>query len=270
MTPPTENVFGKYGGTPAQNYEKYFVPVIGSPLGNELIEIASIHEGEQVLDVACGTGILARLALKRAGNSARVVGVDINPGMLNVAESLTTGKSIEWHEANAEDLPFADESFDIGLSQYGVQFFQDTSAGLHEMRRVLRQDGRLFVRTAGPTPQVFVILGDSLANHVSPELRGFVDKVFSLYDYETIHKFFHTAGFRDIEIRHEMKRLRLPSPEKFLWQYIESTPLSAALASISNAQRLAIEKEVVAKWQQFVEDTALILDLPDILTTARR
>src|SRR5262249_60545343 len=98
--------------------------------------------GDRVVDVACGTGIVARIAAARVGPSGVVVGVDLNPGMLNVARSvsLTDSRSaapIQWQEASADKLPFPGESFDIVYCQLGLQFFADRPAALREMRRVL-------------------------------------------------------------------------------------------------------------------------------------
>ena len=75
------------GVNPPENYERYFVPNIGAPVAKDLIEIAALHPNERVLDVACGTGIVARLASQRVGTNGSVVGLDVNPGMLAVARS---------------------------------------------------------------------------------------------------------------------------------------------------------------------------------------
>jgi predicted RNA methylase len=78
-----------YGGSAPENYERYFVPAIGAPLANDLIGIAALRPGERVLDVACGTGVVARLASQAVGSAGTVAGLDINPGMLAVARSTT-------------------------------------------------------------------------------------------------------------------------------------------------------------------------------------
>src|SRR5690606_1369490 len=102
-----------YRGSPPQNYERYFVPAIGAPAARGLMGIAALRPGERVLDVACGTGVVARLAAEAVGGSGTVAGLDINPGMLMVARSsVPAGMTIEWHEAGAESMPFADAAFD--------------------------------------------------------------------------------------------------------------------------------------------------------------
>lgn len=100
--------FGRaYGGNAPENYERYFVPAIGAPVADDLIKVAALRKNERVLDVACGTGVVTRLASHSVGSAGTVAGLDVNPGMLAVARTATPpGMTIEWHEASAEDMPF--------------------------------------------------------------------------------------------------------------------------------------------------------------------
>src|SRR3546814_10556694 len=101
----------------------------------DLVRNAALREGERVLDVACGTGVVTRLASEQVGATGAVSGLDVNPGMLAVARAATPeGMSIEWHEANAEAMPLPDASFDVVLCQLGLQFMPDRQAALREMR----------------------------------------------------------------------------------------------------------------------------------------
>jgi Methyltransferase domain len=135
-------------GTAAEVYEKELVPAVFAPWAPIVVDLAHPRKGDRVLDVACGTGIVARAAADRVGPNGRVVGVDLNPGMLKVARATwstgsRSGMSAEWHEASADNLPFPDASFDIAYCQLGLQFFADRAAALGEMRRVLAGGGRL-------------------------------------------------------------------------------------------------------------------------------
>ena len=175
--------FKQYSGNAAENYERYFVPTIGKPFATACLDAAGLRQGERVLDVACGTGVVTRLAADRVGRDGAVAGLDINPAMLAVARSLpTSGAAIEWYEGNAESLPLPDGSFDVVLSSLGMQFVPDKASALREMRRVLAPDGRLAVATVGPTSPLFAILERALARHVNPEAAGFMRMVFSLYE----------------------------------------------------------------------------------------
>jgi ubiquinone/menaquinone biosynthesis C-methylase UbiE len=127
----------------ANPYEALFVPALFRQWASKVADTAAIHRGQRVLDVACGTGILAREAASRVGAAGHVVALDPNPGMLAVATRLAPG--VEWREGVAESLPFPDGSFDAVVSQFGLMFFRDRRQALREMRRVLAGGGRLVV-----------------------------------------------------------------------------------------------------------------------------
>ncbi len=126
----------------AKAYESLFVPALFRQWTTKMVDTATIRPGHRVLDVACGTGVLTREAKSRAG-SGQVVGLDLNPGMIAVASGLAP--DIEWREGAAELLPFADRSFDVVVSQFGLMFFRDQAHALREMMRVLTPGGRLVV-----------------------------------------------------------------------------------------------------------------------------
>jgi ubiquinone/menaquinone biosynthesis C-methylase UbiE len=270
-TSTTAVSFKQYGGNAAENYERYFVPTIGMPFASALLDAAGLRRGERVLDVACGTGVVTRLAAERVGLNGAVAGLDINPSMLAVARSVpSSGAAIEWHEASAESLPLADGSFDVVLSSLGLQFMADKASALREMRRVLAPDGRLAIATVGPTPPLFAILEQALARHVKPEVAAFMRAVFSLHEPHELEKLTSGAGFRDAEVRSKALSLTLPGPGEFLWQYVHSTPLAAAVAQIDDVDRAALERDVVAGWRSFVKDGTLADDVSVVLTTARK
>src|SRR5215207_9523267 len=266
-----QNSFRHFGGSAPENYERFFVPVIAAPLATELIDIAALRPGERVLDVACGTGVVARLAAERVGATGAVAGIDLNPGMLSVARSLTPpGTVIEWHQTSAEAMPLPHEVFDVVLCQMGLQFVPDKLAALREMQRVLAPGGRLIINVVGPKPRVFAILAEALARHINPEVGAFVDLVFSLHDTGELQHLISGAGFREVASQSDTRTLRLPTPEEFLWQYVHSTPLTNAVAQVDDATRAALERDVVAKWQEFAEDGTLKLQLNIVVATARK
>jgi len=127
----------------ATAYESLFVQALFQQWAPRVASAARVTRGQRVLDVACGTGILAREVLKLAGDSGRVTGIDPSPGMLAVARQLAP--SAQWHQGVAEDLPFENASFDVVVSQFGLMFFSDRLQALNEMLRVLKPGGRLAV-----------------------------------------------------------------------------------------------------------------------------
>jgi ubiquinone/menaquinone biosynthesis C-methylase UbiE len=239
-------------------------------MARDLLDVAALKRGERVLDVACGTGIVARLAAERVGSRGTVVGLDINSGMLDVAnQSTPTRVGIEWRQGSAESLPFPDRTFDVLLCQLGFQFFAEKLASLREMGRVLAPGGRLFLTVPGPAPTLFVMMEDALANHISPDVSRFVDHVFSVHDVEELRDLLKRADLRNIEVVESMLRLRLPAPADFLWQYVYSTPLAAALEATTPERRTTLERDVVAKWQAFVDGDAMALDVRVLTASAR-
>ncbi len=140
MTSIKQHFVETYDTAPPKNYERFFVPAIGRPLAKDLIQLAELQPGERLLDVGCGTGIIARLALQHIGKTGQVTGIDINPGMLAVARRLKP--QIEWLEANAESIPLPDGAFEVVLCQLSLQFFEHKPKSLSEIWRVLVADGR--------------------------------------------------------------------------------------------------------------------------------
>jgi len=253
----------------AENYQRYFVPAIGGPVAADLIETAALNRGERVLDVGCGTGVVARLAADRTNPNGTIAGLDINPGMLEVARAVTPESAgIDWYEANAEAIPLPDASFDVVLCQMSLQFMSGRGAALREMRRVLAAGGRLVLNVPGPTPPLFEIFADALAKHIGQEAAPFVHAVFSLNDVDEIRQLARKAGFREVNVTAEPKLLKLPPASKFMWQYIYSTPMVNAVMVASDEQRLALEREVCERWQAFASGDGLALEVAIATLTA--
>ena len=128
---------------PAEVYETEFVPALFQPFADTVLAAAVVASGQRVLDVACGTGALARVAAARVGPNGAVIGLDANADMLAVAQRVAP--AIDWMHGRAEALPLPDASVDAVVSQFGLMFFDDRVAALREMQRVLRPGGRLAV-----------------------------------------------------------------------------------------------------------------------------
>ncbi len=260
-----------YAGPPPENYERYFVPAIGAPLAAELVATAALQSGQRVVDLACGTGVVARLAAERVGPDGAVTGVDVNPGMLAVARSLPThGAAIAWHEADAAASGLPDAAFDAALCQLGLQFFTDRAGALRETRRLLAPGGQIVVNTPAPSA-MFEILEDSLAEHVSPAAANFVATVFSLSEPSELDRLLDHAGFADVVVSRSARTLHLPPPAEFLWQYVASTPLAPALAGLDERDRSALARDVATRWEQFCTDgDAMVLELEVVIAVGRR
>jgi ubiquinone/menaquinone biosynthesis C-methylase UbiE len=268
----TQSVFGtQYGGTAPEIYERYFVPLIPRPFASDLVAEAALAPGEHVLDVACGTGIVARLAFERVKPTGTVVGVDLNPGMLSVARAaaVASGADIRWYETSAESIPLPDDSFDAVLCQLGLQFMTDKSAALREMRRTLAPGGRVLVSTPPPNP-FFDVLDKALAHHISDEAAAFMRMVFTLNDPAAIQELFQSAGFREVSVRRTSKSVRLPAARNFLWQYVNCSPLSGLLSGVDPIRIRALEDEVIRGWREWSDGDGMRYEQGMILSSARK
>jgi ubiquinone/menaquinone biosynthesis C-methylase UbiE len=266
-----QTVYRDLQRTAAENYARDFVPLIPAPLAADLIETAAPEPGEYVVDLACGTGVVTRLAAERVGADGKVVGVDLTPGMLEVARAtpVTAGAKIEWREADAAALPLSDESYDLVLCQLGLMFFPDRSAAVQEMRRVLSPGGRVAINAPGTMPRLFDIMAEAVGRHINPELSGFLRAIFSLGESE-LRRLLDDARFHYVTTKSVVKTLRLPPPAEFLWKYLQATPIAGLVMGADDDRRQALEDEVVARWQDFVDDGGLAIEVPVVTATARK
>ena len=144
------NAHWQLEGSAAELYQRYLVPAITTKWAEHLVARAQPRPGEAVIDIACGTGVVARLAAKRMAQG-QVTGLDLNAGMLAVARGVPSeGAPINWLEGSALDLQLQSASFDVVLCQLGLQFFPDQARALSEMRRVLRDSGRVALSVYSP------------------------------------------------------------------------------------------------------------------------
>ena len=255
-------------GNPAANYERYFVPAIGAPLAQDLVELAELQPGERVLDIACGTGIVTRLAAERVGDAA-VVGVDINAAMLEIARASTPDTAIECGMKRAPTLFRSATGHSTWCSARWGSSSSPSGKRPCAKCSILKPTGRAVLNVPGPDPPLLAVLERALRRHVGPEAAGFVAMVFSLHQPEELQELMESAGFSDVSARSEHKTLLLPAAENFLWQYVFSTPLSEAAGRLDERQRADLQQEIIADWAPFAEDEGLLVEL-DITTATGR
>lgn len=195
----------------ARAYESLFVPALFGQWAPRLADAAQVKPGQRVLDVACGTGILAREFAQRVGRGGYVAGLDPNPGMLAVAKEIAP--EVDWWQGTAEEIPFPDQSFDVVSSQFGLMFFQDRQKAIQEMLRSANDLGRVAVvvwdsieNIAGYAAEMSLIerfAGKAAANAVRAP--------FVLGKQDELHELFVTAGASSVEITTYAGLARFPN-----------------------------------------------------------
>jgi ubiquinone/menaquinone biosynthesis C-methylase UbiE len=192
-------------------YEGLHVPALFKQWAVRVVDAAKVRDRERVLDVACGTGILAREAALRVGSHGSVAGVDPNPGMLAVAERLEP--SIQWREGVAESLPYPDDSFDAVVSQFGLMVFTERSAAIHEMIRVLIPGGRMAVAVweSLERSQAYPLLVALLERIAGSQAAEALRAPFVLGDRTQLAELFQSAGVESVDVTTHRGTARFPS-----------------------------------------------------------
>jgi SAM-dependent methyltransferase len=246
-------------------YERHLVPAIFAPWATVLLELARLQPGERVLDAACGTGVVARAAAARVGAAGQVTGVDLNPGMLEVARAVSgePGHPIAWREGNLEALPFADGEFDAVLCQQGLQFCPDKAAAVAEMRRVLRAGGRLALSVWREIPHVPYILAvtDALADHVSAEASQRMSAPCSFGSRDALRGILSQGGFRDVQIRIDVLPMRVASLEEFLPGQFMASPIAADIGALGERAQVAFFDDIRRRLLPYMDDAGLAVPL---------
>jgi SAM-dependent methyltransferase len=214
----------------AEAYEAQFVPALFEEWAGFLVEEAGLHPGQRVLDVACGTGIVARKAAERFGEEGSVTGLDLNDAMLTVARRL--GPDIEWRQGDAAELPFPGGSFDVVLCQSGLMFFPDVAKALGEMARVVRPGGTVALqvwdrREAQPAYAPFI---EVAARHAGAEAIDLLGTYFNRGQLDELSSALAAAGLEVKATRTEETLLRFPSVDAFVMTEVNATPLADRLS----------------------------------------
>lgn len=257
--PPQEQ--WQLSGSAAELYEQYPARYILSPWAPRLVALADLQPGERVLDLACGTGTVARLAAPAVGLTGRVTGLDLNPGMLAVARSLPppSGPPITWIEGSAVAMKFPNASFDVVVCQQGLQFFPDRPAALREMRRVLVPSGRVLLsvwRLMGPYHAAVV---DALRRHVGAEAAATFSASRVVPDSEELRRLVVEAGFREVAIHPWVMTIRLPAVDGFVLSHLAATPVAGAVAAVGSEARAALADQVSLALRAYVDGDGLAI-----------
>lgn len=244
----------------SDRYERWFAPWL-APWTDELINVANPHPGERILDIACGTGTVARTIADRLSPSAHITGVDLNASMVEVAQDLVpVGIKIAWETASADSLPFSDDSFDLAVCQQGFQFFPDRLAALREANRVLRPGGRITMSVWTSIEQcpVQLALAEALDQHLGRDVGENMRLPFACPDAETLRTLLTDAGFRDVSLSTQAKTLSWPSVRDYVHRYVSITPAADAFEAATEQTRDAVVEIVADRSKDLIQNGELL------------
>jgi ubiquinone/menaquinone biosynthesis C-methylase UbiE len=220
---------GQLVSTAAEVYDEFFVPALFEPWPDVVLAAADVQSGHQVLDVACGTGVLTRAAAARVGDHGEAVGVDINPDMIAVAER--KAPNLVWQISPAESLAFSTEQFDRVVSQFGLMFFDDPVAALGEMNRVLRPDGVMSIAVWGElhaTPG-YAAMAALLEELFGAEIAQSIKAPYALGDIEKLEALLRNASITTFHIDTVIGQARFASLDDWLYTDIRGWTLADAI-----------------------------------------
>ena len=239
---------------------------------DHLLDLAAVGPGDRVVDVACGTGIVARRAAARVGRSAPSPASTSTTRWSRWPGRPTPDGAVRWESADGAALPVADGTADVVLCQHGMQYLPDRPAALAEARRVLRPGGRLAVavwRSIEHQPG-FAALADALERVAGPAAGTIMRTPFGGPDPDTLRLLMAGAGFADPHTRIGVITVRFPSPREFLVRQVAASPLVGVVGGFPADRLAALEEEVERALAPFVDDDGVTFPMETWLVRAQR
>jgi SAM-dependent methyltransferase len=255
--------------SPAEIYDRLFVPALFARWGPVVVEAAGVGPGQRVLDVGCGTGAATVAAADRVGPAGAVVGLDANPEMLAVARRKDA--PVDWREGRAEALPFPDASFDAVVSQFAMMFFADATGAVREMLRVLRPGGRLAVAVCDAVENSpgYGALAATLDQLFGKAIGDAFRAPFVLGDPGLLGAIFAEGGAGDVAIARHDGTVRFASIAALVSTERACVWTLGGLLDDDQFARLLAEAE--RRLAPFVQpDGSVAFAMPALIATARR
>jgi ubiquinone/menaquinone biosynthesis C-methylase UbiE len=244
-----------------------FAYKIMEPWTDDLILSGRCRDGDRVLDVACGPGLVASRVNLVSRKLCTVTGIDLNEGMLNVARS---NPHVTWQQGSATALPFDPDSFDVVLCQQGLQFFPDRSTAMMEMARVLVPGGRIALNVWGRLERqpFHAEVISAIGLFIGPEAQATFDAAFSLNTAEELHHLARSAGLRNSHVRFEHRTMRFPVPAKLIAGFVAGTPVSTQYLAMPDDRKQAFMTHVIKQLDSYVDDDGLAVPMENHFLTA--
>jgi ubiquinone/menaquinone biosynthesis C-methylase UbiE len=240
------------GSIPA-NYDKYLGPFLFEPYALDLVSRLQDKKYNDILEIACGTGRVTK-HLASSVNYDTLTATDLNPDMISIAKEKAQDKNIKWMQADAMELPFNDNSFDLVVIQFGIMFFPDKQKGLNEAFRVLKPGGKLIFNTWDKTENVPGIYEGRkiVESYFEGNPPKFYSIPFSMYDEKELRELPANAGFKNVTVSLVKKEGYSPSSADLAIGIVEGNPIYLAITekdpSLVNKITEHVTKELTEKY----------------------
>src|SRR6185436_16835122 len=242
-----------FAGSIPANYERYLGPFLFEPYALDLVSRLQDKKYSDILEIACGTGrVTSHLA--RSVKHDRITATDLNPDMISIAKEIVKHDTVKWMPADAMQLPFEDDSFDLVVMQFGIMFFPDKEKGLKEAYRVLRHGGKLIFSTWNKVETVKAIHEGRMVieSYFGENPPIFYSVPFSMYDDRELTTIARRAGFKNITTTLVKKEGFSPSASDLAKGIVEGNPVYMAIverdASLVNTIKDHVQKVLTEKF----------------------
>ncbi len=246
----------------AAAYEQYLVSRFFRRWAARLVEYAGVQPGSRVLDAGCGTGIVARTVAERL-EPGPVTGLDLNAGMIDEARRNDPDRQVTWRTGSIEDMPFANDSFDLVLCQQVLQFLPDYSLALGEIRRVLAPNGRAVISLLCDLDRhpSYERLATVLDRHAGEGAGDMMRSPFGGPATGTLTAALEDAGFADIDVEHDRLEVRFPGSAEYLRQEAASSPLAGSLGTLDEKRLQVLLDELETELAPFAVGEEIVFPM---------
>lgn len=262
----------KFAGSIPAAYDRYLGHVFFQPYAEDLAARLQVKENESVLELACGTGILTRELRNHLPATANLVATDLNEPMFQIASAkFAQGEAVEWRQADACSLPFADQMFDAVVCQFGIMFVPDKTLAARETHRVLKPGGLFLfnVWDALKHNDLGRIAHETITSYFEKDPPAFYQVPFGYHDHAEIKRVLEEAGFRDIRIDVVEKISGASRAEDAATGLVQGNPVSVAIAERDPSLLPVITNAIAAALKNRFGGTTIRAPMRAVIVQAR-
>jgi ubiquinone/menaquinone biosynthesis C-methylase UbiE len=262
----------QFSGSIPAAYDRYLGHVLFQPYAEDLAARLQVPENGAVLELACGTGIVTRELRNRLPPTVKLVATDLNEPMFqHAAAKFASGEAVEWRQADACDLPFAEGMFDAVVCQFGIMFVPDKALAAREARRVLKPGGVFLfnVWDAIEHNELCRIAHETIAGYFDQDPPNFYQVPFGYHDQGEIKRVLAGAGFQDVRIEVVEKVSGASRAEETALGLVQGNPVSVAIAERDPSLSPVITNAIAAALKGRFGETEFRAPLRAIVVQAR-